>query len=160
VARGDRVHDGAPREDAYGDGDWLAATGAPLDLVLEGLFACSLLLSLFHPPSFPHSSLLSLFSAISLLSPCTQSSPVELQFIEDGLRNVFGVKEIEPEAINVVPGRGVAFVRLKTKEEQQLALAELKRYKVQDTSGQKFALKLEGFDDSSPTLDFLAAGKV
>ena len=158
MARGNRVHDGAPCEDAHGDGDWLAATGAPLDLVLEGLFACSLLLSLFSPAfarfSFPYSSLL------SFLSPCTQSSPVELQFIEDGLRNVFGVKEIEPEAINVVPGRGVAFVRLKTKEEQQLALAELKRYKVQDTSGQKFALKLEGFDDSSPTLDFLAAGKV
>jgi len=130
----------------------------PLTLSLRG--------SLLAPscsPSFTHLhslTLLSLLSAISLLSPCTQSSPVELQFIEDGLRNVFGVKEIEPEAINVVPGRGVAFVRLKTKEEQQLALAELKRYKVQDTSGQKFALKLEGFDDSSPTLDFLAAGKV
>ena len=80
---------------------------------------------------------------------------MELQFIEDGLRNVFGVKEIDPEAINVVPGRGVAFVRLKTKEEQQLALAELKRYKVQDTAGEKFALKLEAFDDSSPALDFL-----
>lgn len=72
-----------------------------------------------------------------------RTSPVELQFIEEGLKGVFGVKDIVPEAINVVPGKGVAYVRLASKEQQVMALKSLQRYKIEDTEGKKFTLKLD-----------------
>jgi hypothetical protein len=74
-----------------------------------------------------------------------QTAPKELQFVEEGIKTVFGVREIEPESINVVPGKGVAYVRLESVEQQQDALKSLQRYKIEDTEGNKFPLRLEPF---------------
>ena len=72
-----------------------------------------------------------------------QSSPQELHVIEEGLKNVFGVREIEPEAINVVPGKGVAYIRLETAQQQRDVLDNLKGYKIADQENKKYAIKFE-----------------
>ena len=75
----------------------------------------------------------------------THTSPQELQFIEEGLKGVLGIKDIQPEAINVVPGKGLAYVRLAADAQQAVALKSLQRYKIEDTEGKKFTLKLDAF---------------
>lgn len=75
----------------------------------------------------------------------THTSPQELQFIEEGLKGVLGIKDIQPEAINVVPGKGLAYVRLSADDQQAVALKSLQRYKIEDTEGKKFTLNLGPF---------------